>query len=161
MRGKGRRCNTKVFNLYHANYWIIEPSTLEARGGRGCSYVELIATQVEAQRPRWFVSHAWKEPVATFFACVVRHANLRRLSCSSAYWVCAYANNQHALQEEINANPRKTSFYQAMSSCVGVVLILDHDATPFQRIWCCFEESIVARAPSRNRSLARPARPAP
>ena len=33
-----------------------------------------------------------------------------------------------------------------MQLSIGVVLILDEKATPFTRIWCCFEESIaVAR----------------
>eukprot|EP00435_Cladocopium_sp_Y103_P000911 s5274_g1.t1 len=45
--------------------------------------------------------------------------------------------------EEISANPRGTSFYKAMKLIVGVVLILDQNATPFERIWCCFEESIA------------------
>ena len=31
-----------------------------------------------------------------------------------------------------------------MQLSVGVVLILDQAATPFTRIWCCFEESIAA-----------------
>jgi hypothetical protein len=41
-----------------------------------------------------------------------------------------------------------------MKLAVGVVLILDRDATPFTRIWCCFEESIAAAQPkfSRNSS---------
>ena len=50
----------------------------------------------------------------------------------------------HRLQEEICPNPRSTSFYRAMQLSIGVVLILDEKATPFSRIWCCFEESIAA-----------------
>ncbi|CAK9085672.1 unnamed protein product, partial [Durusdinium trenchii] len=46
-------------------------------------------------------------------------------------------------QEEIAVNPRSTSFYKAMTLSLGAVLILDKDATPFTRIWCCFEESIA------------------
>ena len=135
----------EAFNLHHANDWIIKPATREARGGQGCSYVELIAVQAEAQRPTWFVSHAWLEPVVIFYGCLEKHANLRCLTLDTAYWVCAYANNQHALQEEMNANPRKTSFYKAMQMCTGVLLILDHDdrATAIDRAWCCFEQSIV------------------
>ena len=45
----------------------------------------------------------------------------------------AYANNQHQLKNEINANPRKTSFYRAMKLCMGVLLVLDQEATPFTR----------------------------
>lgn len=32
----------------------------------GCSLVELIAEDVEMQKPRWFVSHAWLEPITLF-----------------------------------------------------------------------------------------------
>ena len=49
----------------------------------------------------------------------------------------AYANNQHQLNAEIKENPRKTSFYRAIKLCVGVLLILDSDATPFTRSLGC------------------------
>ena len=39
--------------LYDCCAYVIKPSTSR----RKCSYVELIATNPEAQRPRWFVSH--------------------------------------------------------------------------------------------------------
>ena len=31
----------------------------------------------------------------------------------------------------------RSSFYRAMQRCQGVVLLLDDQATPFLRIWCC------------------------
>ncbi|CAE7510574.1 Igfals [Symbiodinium sp. CCMP2592] len=130
------------FNLYHADYWILQPATAGA-GGRGCSYVELVAESIEAQRPTWFVSHAWKEPIVLFLRCLLRHAAVRDLRGDPAYWVCAYANNQHALGDAIPTDPRKSSFYLAMMLCRGVLLVLDAAATPFQRIWCCFEEAIA------------------
>jgi hypothetical protein len=54
----------------------------------------------------------------------------------TAYWVCAYANNQNnqkELEKEIGKNPRKTSFYRAIKLCAGVLLVLDQNATPFTR----------------------------
>ena len=33
--------------------------------------------------------------------------------------------------------PFRSSFYRAMQRCEGVVLLLDDQATPFLRIWCC------------------------
>ena len=66
------------------------------------------------------------------------------------YWVCAYANNQHELGTDIDKDPRKTSFYRAMSHCIGVLLILDANATPFTRAWCCFEEAMVVRDDQRK-----------
>eukprot|EP00435_Cladocopium_sp_Y103_P071066 s162_g36.t1 len=80
-----------------------------------------------------FVSHAWLEPVCKFVACLKHHASLRQLPDQTAYWVCAYANNNHQLENEICNNPRKTSFYRAIKLCAGVLLVLDQNATPFTR----------------------------
>ena len=37
-----------------------------------------------------------------------------------------------------------------MSKCVGVLLVLDENATPFDRAWCCFEEAMVVRDAERK-----------
>lgn len=96
-----------------------------------------------------------QEPVCKFVACVEQQAMVRELQGSTPYWVCAYANNQHCVAEDITSNPRSTSFYRAMQMCEGVLLVLDSAGTPFERIWCCFEESIVAASgnlwPYKNR----------
>ncbi|CAK9064349.1 unnamed protein product [Durusdinium trenchii] len=112
----GQALAFETFNLYHANNWIILPST-QGRGGRdawGCSYVELVSREAEAQRPQWFVSHAWKEPIVNFVACLRKHLT-----------VCAYANNQHRVDEEIPEDPRESAFFRAMKVSDGVLLILD------------------------------------
>ena len=70
-----------------------------------------------------------------------RHKTVRQLN--TYYWVCAYANNQHCVGDEIPENPRKSSFYLALKSCDGIILVLDTNASAFGRIWCCFEESIA------------------
>ena len=77
--------------------WIIKPFTAKA----ACSYVELVVEDgtVEQQNPQWFISHWWGEPVRDFVAAVSAHAEARNLDESAAYWVCAYANNQHDLSE--------------------------------------------------------------
>ena len=85
-----------------------------------------------------------EEPVCKFLACLEQHALVRELLSSTSYWVCAYANNQHCIEEDIKSNPRSTSFYRAMQMSQGVLLVLDSAGTPFERIWCCFEESIAA-----------------
>ena len=77
-----------TFNLYQANFWVIEPATRD-HGRKGCSYVELVAISMDDQRPKWFVSHAWLEPIVRFMLCLKQHALLRQLSLQSAYWVCA------------------------------------------------------------------------
>eukprot|EP00931_Biecheleriopsis_adriatica_P067565 TRINITY_DN41684_c0_g1_i1.p1 TRINITY_DN41684_c0_g1~~TRINITY_DN41684_c0_g1_i1.p1 ORF type:complete len:937 (+),score=105.36 TRINITY_DN41684_c0_g1_i1:46-2856(+) len=147
--GEPRPISYSEMNLYQATHWIIKPATHTRR----CSYVELITTDPETQRPLWFVSHAWLEAVVSFVQCVERHCLLRGLPATSAFWVCAYANNQHALGMELVANPRETSFFRAMRSCVGVLLILDSSASPFERIWCCFEESVALTDEERTRML--------
>ena len=55
----GTKLKFEDFNLYHADYWFIKPAT-QGYQDKGCSLVEVMA--VEAQRPHWFVSHAWIEP---------------------------------------------------------------------------------------------------
>jgi hypothetical protein len=82
--------------------------------------------------------------VFKFLACLEQHSLVRELSSSTFYWVCAYANNQHSVDEDIKKNPRSTSFYRAMQMSEGVLLVLDSAGTPFGRIWCCFEEAIAA-----------------
>ena len=42
----------QAFNLYHANFWVIGPATA-GHGRGGCSYVELVATSAQMQRPLW------------------------------------------------------------------------------------------------------------
>jgi hypothetical protein len=42
----------EAFNLYHANFWVIGPATA-GHGRGGCSYVELVATSAQMQRPLW------------------------------------------------------------------------------------------------------------
>ncbi|CAE7926062.1 FBL4, partial [Symbiodinium necroappetens] len=154
--GPQRGCGLQyaTFNLYHAAFWVIGPATADYGGhGRGCSYVEMVAKSAEAQRPTWFVSHPWSEPVPNFVTCLRKHAAVRGLPCSTSYWICAYANNQHELEQEISDDPCKTSFYKAMKLCCGVVLILDVDTTALTRIWCCFEESVVAERDSQEPML--------
>ena len=51
-----------------------------------------------------------------------------------SYWVCAYANNQHAV--DIPTNPHESPFYKAMQLCEGVLVVLDASATVFTRSWC-------------------------
>ena len=64
---------------------------------------------------------------------------------TDAYWVCAYANNQHNLASDIPADPKASAFFKAMQLCEGVLVVLDKRATPFKRIWCCFEQAMVVQ----------------
>ncbi|CAJ1415050.1 unnamed protein product, partial [Effrenium voratum] len=134
-RDAGKPICLEALNLYQLADWVIRPATREDH----CSYVELISSGKEAQNPQWFVSHAWQEPILDFVRCLQGHAEVRELEETVAYWVCAYANNQHELGDELRCNPRETSFFRAMQLSLGVVLVLDSEGTPFSRTWCCFE----------------------
>ena len=53
--------------------------------------------------------------------------------------MCAYANNQHTLDDDISDDPKESSFYKALQLSVGVLLIIDETGKALTRIWCCFE----------------------
>ena len=133
----------QMVNLYDINERIIKQYTKEKQ----CSFVELIA--VQAQKPRWFVSHWWGNPVINMIKCLEQHAADRQLDIEiTAYWVCAYANNQHALGGEISDDPNESSFRKAMALSDGTISTVDTNCTTYSRIWCNFEmyDSIKASA---------------
>ena len=70
-----------------------------------------------AQVPKWFVSHWWGEPVLAFLVCLQNHVKLRHLDIMhSAYWVCAYANNQWRLAGALVSQPSRP-FAKHPTSC--------------------------------------------
>ena len=107
-------------------------------------FLNLMEPNPNIQRSWFHLVLISQEPIGKFLACLEQHALVRELLNSTSYWVCAYANNQHCVEEDIPLNPRSTSFYRAMQMSQGVLLVLDSAGTPFKRIWCCFEESIAA-----------------
>ncbi|CAE7540757.1 FBL4 [Symbiodinium pilosum] len=132
----GQTLQMDFLNLYHLCTWCILPATHV----ENCSFVELLADG--DQIPNWFCSHWWGEPIQDFICCVEAHQTLRQ---SDLYWICAYANRQHSLHEELVTDPSETSFYKAMRLSKGVLIILDElgPATPFTRIWCAFEAYVA------------------
>ena len=142
-----KTCHKDTINLYDVVKYVVKPAT-EAQK---CSYVELVAPQgTTVQTPRWFVSHWWGEPVKDFVKAVEKHSKVRfprgernEVDCDRntadedvSYWVCAYANNQHALGSDIPPDPRDSAFFKAMQLCEGVLVVLDASATVFTRSWC-------------------------
>ena len=67
-----------------------------------------------------------------FVKAVERHAEVRKLGKTDAYWVCAYANNQHKLDAEIPDDPKQSAFFKAMQLCevssASTVYFLCYDA---------------------------------
>jgi len=129
-----RALTPSTTNLYHLTANFIKPMT----AAHLCSYVEMVARG--PQTPLWFVSHWWGEPVLQFLACIERHAADHGLDADTAYWVCAYANNQHMLEKDVTTNPVESSFARAIELAEGRVLsVLDDAGLVFTRVWCCFE----------------------
>ena len=52
-----------------------------------------------------------------FVSAVEYHAKVRKLDNTDAYWVCAYANNQHDLDADIPDDPKQSAFFKAMQLC--------------------------------------------
>ena len=130
------RLTPMTVNLYHLNELFIKPRTLD----RKCSYVELVASS--PQKPDWFVSHWWGEPVLLFLRCLERHAADHtypgeEVDENTAYWVCAYANNQHELGTDVdNPDPSQSAFARAIKLARKKVLsVIDEEGVTYSRIW--------------------------
>jgi hypothetical protein len=78
----GLKLHIDIVNLYHVVDWVIKPVTQEFK----CSLVEILSSSRQ-QRPRWFVSHVWCEPVKNFLSSVEEHARIRGLSEEDFWWV--------------------------------------------------------------------------
>lgn len=141
-RNFGQTLVFEQVNLYQARDWVIKPSTTHL----SCSFVEVIAHEEHLQKPSWYVSHWWGECIQRFTNALVGHATLRGLPMCTPYWVCAYAINQHDIEKSVSCALEDTAFMRAMRLCVGTVLVLDTEATPFKRVWCCFEEALSVSA---------------
>jgi hypothetical protein len=74
------------------------------------------------------------------------HAKKRKVHLSDEfYWICCFANCQHALAELEQTDYLQTPFAKALTSekCEGTIILLDEgNATPFRRSWCVFESYI-------------------
>ena len=132
------------------------------------------------------VRNRWGEPVFKFIACLLQHARDRYYIAGdddswldSKYWVCAYANNQHAyapfaspclrspvrvaeeraptgrLGGDVTDDPAASSFAKAMETSIGTVTIIDPNAEVFGRIWCvlCASYHLSSSASTRGAGL--------
>ena len=54
---------------------------------------------------------------------------------SPQYWICAYANNQWHLDDEISGELVETSFFRAMQLSKGTVSVIDGGGVSWTRIW--------------------------
>lgn len=74
---------------------------------------------------------------------------LLRDPLSWSFWICAFANNQFALDHATGdgQDVHTSSFATALrcKSCKGVAAVLDEDGEIYRRIWCAFEIFYVTR----------------
>lgn len=153
------------FNLYDLASHVILPATyarVRPDGGRP-SYVELVASA--PQRPDYFVSHFWGEPVGDFVECLAQHTIDRaygggapptyistsghggygrpgegaKEGGSACFWVCAYANRQWELDSDVTEDPAQSSFRKAIDASRGTIALLDAGSAYWSRIWCDYE----------------------
>ena len=86
-----------------------------------------------------------------FLRCLERHAADHELGDDAAYWVCAYANNQHELGADVdNPDPSQSAFARAIELADKKVLsVIDEEGVTFDRIWWCAARATrrPARAP--------------
>ena len=62
------------------------------------------------------------------------------MTLDTPIWVCAFANNQYRLEEELTSDPSESGFAKAMQVAeYRTVSILDENGIAFERIWCIFE----------------------
>eukprot|EP00933_Yihiella_yeosuensis_P032455 TRINITY_DN26046_c0_g1_i1.p1 TRINITY_DN26046_c0_g1~~TRINITY_DN26046_c0_g1_i1.p1 ORF type:complete len:518 (+),score=89.84 TRINITY_DN26046_c0_g1_i1:54-1607(+) len=134
---KGEPLTMEEISLYDICSYVISPATLMLK----CSFVEYVADCELA--PTWFVSHWWGEPHVDLYECLKQHCKDRGLPADeTAYWICAYANNQHELNGYVTCDPKQSAFRLAMDACEGVVSVVDKSAMCWSRIWCCYEVSV-------------------
>ena len=113
----------ETVSLYDANKHIIMPFTEESK----LSFVTCLPSTAGPQAPRFFASHWWGESVFDFIRCLEqffddfgRNASVEDerkgggMTVDTPIWVCAYANNQHALEDDITKDPRESGFTKTM-----------------------------------------------
>mmetsp|Transcript_116423 Transcript_116423/g.329301 ORF Transcript_116423/g.329301 Transcript_116423/m.329301 type:complete len:629 (-) Transcript_116423:204-2090(-) len=160
-------------NLYEVNDKMIMPRCRALRA----SYVELLRFglggpgHVENVAGRtWkavdaFVSHWWGMEFHKFVKTLDRFAcsfagvlnwtsNDKQHFHEMAFWICAFCNNQFAVQHALGQNGDVTtsSFATALEadSCKYVVAVLDKDGHIYRRIWCAFELFYVTKHVPRS-----------
>ena len=89
---RGKRLSRHNVSMYSVHDYFIFPLTLQHL----CSFVELVSTAA-AQRPKWFVSHAWSTPFAQTVSMLNFHMQSRDLLPTTTYWICTFSNDQHNL----------------------------------------------------------------
>lgn len=155
------RAALRMPNLYEVNERMIMPACKP----RQVSYVELLhcegkvklatGTGAPGKEVDTFVSHWWGHEFHLFVEalhrfCLTGNLARRRKDRHSprAFWICAFANNQFAVEHALGDGDATTSsFANALRSpsCKEVIAVLDDDGSIYSRIWCAFELFCVSK----------------
>ena len=118
-------------NLYYIDSNIVRPLTSQQQ----LSLAELLGPS----KVVWFVSHYWGTRFTYTCDALRRHAETVASSVpdgpsweSISYWICAFSNNQHRIDEELGRTHQESSFYLALHSPFvrGTCMVLDENALP-------------------------------
>jgi len=161
-------------NLYEVNAEIIKPFCEGAR----TSYVELLRiteagsradfggdSQIRGAPVDTFVSHWWGEEFPMMVRTLKkyakwrcdRHVSRQRKFEGWSFWICAFANNQFAVEHAtgLEGDVSTSAFAVALQNCQEMVAVIDPEAMIYKRIWCTFELFYAAKLPHKPKiSLA-------
>jgi len=145
---KGVQLTPSTVTLYDVDKYIIRPYTVSKKQ----SFVSCLpSASGKPQPPRFFVSHWWGESVLDFVSCIEQFVrdfgpNLNDelntmndrgggMTADTPIWICAYANNQWELEQDITDDPKKSGFTRALQVANGrTITILDKKGIVFSRI---------------------------
>jgi hypothetical protein len=150
-----QKLHIDTMTLLQMNHWLIKPATLE----KDCAFTEMLSK--DKQPPAWFVISWWGEKVVDLLKCMEAHMALRKLADTSGFWIGAYANRQHSLNEDFSSGHQKSTYYKALQQAnFQVLLALDAKtdfkppATPLLRLWCDFEALMCVDEPKTELDIA-------
>lgn len=85
--------------------------------------------------------------VARVVARLTLEEPVREMSGNYSFWICAFCNNQYALDHAlgVQGDVSTTSFAQALhaQTCQDVVAVFDSTGELYNRVWCIFEFFMV------------------
>eukprot|EP00927_Polykrikos_kofoidii_P028408 TRINITY_DN24817_c0_g1_i1.p1 TRINITY_DN24817_c0_g1~~TRINITY_DN24817_c0_g1_i1.p1 ORF type:complete len:702 (-),score=86.59 TRINITY_DN24817_c0_g1_i1:141-2093(-) len=112
-----------------------------------CSYSQLLNPR--GMTIQIFISHYWghefRRTVDALTNYISRHvADGDTRPDQITVWVCAFALNQHNIEDELGSSIETAPFNAAIAKAShGVAMIIDLEVEPLKRIWCLYE---LARA---------------
>jgi len=145
----GNRLTPETVTLHDINTYIIKLYTEASKS----SFVETLPSTDGTQPPRFFVSHTWGETFFHTMDCIEQMFKDFKTNYTDSHdkrgggmtedtpiWICAFANNQHDLENAITADPSESGFAKAMDVAnYRTLSILDEKGEVFTRIWCILE----------------------